>query len=484
MGLRALRRAPGARTLPGLIAFAILALVAVSAAAHTGERGFILLLPTGLVQVGGTVVVAVSFFIVALCPAGRLRSWLESTRWTLCPLARRSLWLNSLSSAALIGLIVVGFAGSRDPLANPLPLSVWTLAWVGLTLAHAVFGELWPCLNPWAALAAIARRLAGLRAAGGVGPLACPEWLGQWPAVGLLFLFGWFELVHPAPQDPAVLAEVVLAYSVFTVTGMVLFGDAVWNERVEVFSRFFRMVSWVAPLQWGEAGGGGPRKLVLMLPGSRLLSVGTLPVSGVAFVILALAIVSFDGLSRTFWWLHLLGENPLEHPGRTDLVSRNSLGLLGASLSLFAAYSLCAVAGALGSRTRPLGALRGLVVSIVPIAFGYHFAHYLPSFLVDAQYALKALSDPLGQGWNLLGARDLHVTASFLSHHASVTLIWYLQVGAIVGAHVAAVVVAHALMGEQTQRHFAPAVAGAPLAGLMIAYTLFGLWLLSSPVAA
>ena len=80
-------------------------------------------------------------------------------------------------------------------------------------------------------------------------------------------------------------------------------------------------------------------------------------------------------------------------------------------------------------------ALRRFVVSIVPIAFGYHFAHYLPSFLVDAQYALKALSDPLARGWNLLGARDLHVTASFLTHHASVEIIWYAQAGAIVAAH-------------------------------------------------
>lgn len=65
-----------------------------------------------------------------------------------------------------------------------------------------------------------------------------------------------------------------------------------------------------------------------------------------------------------------------------------------------------------------------------------------------AQYALKALSDPLDLGWNLLGTRDLHVTASFLTHHASVELIWYAQTAAIVAAHVAAVVVLHALAGE------------------------------------
>jgi hypothetical protein len=43
--------------------------------------------------------------------------------------------------------------------------------------------------------------------------------------------------------------------------------------------------------------------------------VGRAPASGVAFVLVALASVSFDGLSRTFWWIALAGENPLEHPG-------------------------------------------------------------------------------------------------------------------------------------------------------------------------
>ena len=87
-------------------------------------------------------------------------------------------------------------------------------------------------------------------------------------------------------------------------------------------------------------------------------------------------------------------------------------------------------------------------------------------------------------GWNLLGTRDLHVTASFLTHHASVELIWYAQTAAIVLAHVAAVVVLHALAGESGGERSATIRAEIPLTALMIAYTLFGLWLLSTPVAA
>ena len=242
-------------------------------------------------------------------------------------------------------------------------------------------------------------------------------------------------------------------------------------------------MSWIAPLRT-VPDEDGDRALAVTLPGARLLGIGSLSAAGVVFVVVALATVSFDGLSRTFWWIHLLGENPLEHPGRTALVGRNTLGLIGATAGLLAAYTVSAAAGAwwLGAKAAP--ALRRFVVSIVPIAFGYHFAHYLPSFLVDAQYALKALSDPLGLGWNLLGMRGFHVTASFLTHHASVEAIWYAQVGVIVAAHVAAVVALHGLAGESREGRLAPILSEIPLTVLMIGYTVFGLWLLSTPVAA
>ncbi len=493
------RRIAGAGTALAVAAvLASIALTLVSPAfGHAGERGFILLLPTGLFQAAGTAAVAVSFLVVIRFRGAALRRAIQSARWRLFPVPRwavrrvdrRVAWRipgsNAAASAVLLVLIAAGLAGSRDPLANPLPLAVWTLLWVGLTFVHAVLGNVWPLVNPWTALARPVRRVVfGGRSdddAGGLLPW--PDALGDWPAVVLLLLFAWFELVFPAPRDPAILAFAVAGYSLFTVAGMVLFGDAVWSRHVEIFSRFFRIVSWLAPLCTVEEG--GRRRLVLTYPGARLPEIGALSAGNVVFVVVALATVSFDGLSRTFWWLDLAGENPLEHPGRTALVGRNTLGLVGAAAALLAAFAATAAAGAWWSGARPAPALRRFVVSIVPIAFGYHFAHYLPSFLVDAQYALKALSDPLALGWNLLGARDLHVTASFLTHHASVEIIWYAQAGAIVAAHVVAVVALHALAGEGSRPgRLAPILGELPLTVLMIGYTLFGLWLLSTPVAA
>ena len=266
--------------------------------------------------------------------------------------------------------------------------------WVGLTFAHAVLGYLWPILNPWTAFARLVRRTLGMAGGDDKGVLPWPEALGAWPAVALLLLFAWFELVHPAPQDPAILAFAVAGYSILTVAGMVLFGNGAWERNVEIFSRFFRIVSWIAPMRTIEAG--GTRRLALTFPGARLLRVDSLPAAGVVFVVVALATVSFDGLSRTFWWLDLVGENPLEHPGRTALVGRNTFGLAGAAAALLGAYALTAAAGAWWSGSSAAAALRRFVVSIVPIAFGYHFAHYLPSFLVDAQYASEGALRPPG----------------------------------------------------------------------------------------
>ena len=486
----------------GLVVLALL-IASPLAFGHAGERGFILLLPTGLFQAAGTMAVAASFLVVMWIHGAALHRVVEAARWRLFRVPRRVPGSNEAASAALVVLVAAGLAGSRDPLANPLPLSVWTLLWVGLTFVHAVLGNVWPHVNPWTAFARLIRRVLGRRAGDDSGLLPWPDALGGWPAVALLLVFAWFELVFPAPRDPAILAYAVAGYSVLTVAGMVLFGDAPWARNVEIFSRFFRIVSWIAPLRTvpvekGEhrlapaASARGPRGaaspagylLVATMPGARLLGIGSLPAAGVVFVVVALATVSFDGLSRTFWWLGLLGENPLEHPGRTALVGRNTLGLIGAAAALLAAYAVSAAAGAWWSGAKAAPALRRFVVSIVPIAFGYHFAHYLPSFLVDGQYALKALSDPFALGWNLLGMREFHVTASFLTHHASVEAIWYAQVGVIVAAHVAAVVALHGLAGESREGRLAPILSEIPLTVLMIGYTVFGLWLLSTPVAA
>ncbi len=455
-----------------------------TAQAHTGARAHILLLPTDLYLTGGVLVVAVSFLLMALVLAAGLAR-IEGLRWRLGRLPEDLGIAPSLASLALLAaLVFAGYGGSRDPLDNPLPLTVWSLWWVGFTFCTVLFGNLWAVLNPWRGLYWLVTALPPLKRWRARPPLAYPGRLAAWPAVLLLLAFAWFELVYPAPQDPAVLADAVLLYAGVTLAGMLLFGETAWLQHGEAFSLFFRVVSWLSPCYRERDQGAEHSSLWITLPGLKLLRLPTLSPSGVAFVLLALSAVSFDGLSWTFWWLDLAGFNPLEYPGRTDLMPANSLGLLGLFAVLAAAYVGAVLLGAaLAGDQANRESIGRFVISIVPIAFGYHFAHYLPEFLVEAQYALRALADPFALGWNLLGGRDLHVTASLLSDHRSVEQIWKIQVAAIVAAHVAAVAVAHLLALRQSGSLRQVLLSQAPLTLLMISYTLFGLWLLASPVA-
>jgi hypothetical protein len=220
------------------------------------------------------------------------------------------------------------------------------------------------------------------------------------------------------------------------------------------------------------------------LPSLRLLGTEATSISWAVFVLLVLSSVSFDGLSRTFTWLGWLGVNPLAYPGRTTLMAPNTLGFLGVFAGLVLTYvAAVRVQALLGGLRLPLARLVALFAApLVPIACGYHFVHYLPVFLVDAQHALRAASDPFARGWDLLGTQDLPVVTSFLSDPTRVYAIWHGQVAIIVAAHVAGIVVAHAV-ALRLAGPVRATVSQLPMTVLMVGLTIFGLWLLSTPAA-
>jgi hypothetical protein len=455
------------------------------AVAHVGGGAFILLLPTHLYVAGGAIVVAATFFLTGIVPP-RVFARLERPLggWSL-PAWRVDAGLATVTSlcslASVVLLIAAGLVGSRDPLVNPLPLFVWTVWWIGLTALHALFGNLWTHLNPWIGLYRLLTSAVRRRGRRARPPFGYPSRAGHWPAVAGFLAFAWIELIYPAPSDPAVLARLAASYLLFQFAGLLAFGEP-WLREAEPFAVFFRMVSWLAPLGVDGRDRHAARRIEVTLPALRLLRVETPTVSLAAFVLLVLASVSFDGISRTFAWLGLLDVNPLAHPGRTALMLPNTLGLVGTFAVLGLAYAVAVrLLARLGRIRRPTAELVALfALPLVPIACGYHFAHYLPVFLVDIQHAIRAASDPFARGWDLLGTRDLPVVTSFLSDPARVYAVWHAQVALIVGAHVAGVVVAHALALRLTGR--GPALASQlPMVLLMIGYTVLGLWLLSTP---
>jgi hypothetical protein len=264
---------------------------------------------------------------------------------------------------------------------------------------------------------------------------------------------------------------------------MLVFGHAEWARRGECFSAFFGIVSRFSVVAGAETVDGRVR-LSLGWPGAKLAAAEALPISGALFLLLALSSVSFDGLSKTFSWLGLHGVNPLEYPGRSAVMVANSMGLALAFAALAAVFFVAVFAGErLAGSGGPAKAGGLLVWSIVPIALAYHFSHYLIAFAVNGQYALVALSDPLARGWDLFGTAGLHVAPGIVAGSDSARTIWNLQAMAIIGGHVLAVLAAHLLAGRLHAGRRATAASQLPLTLLMVGYTVFGLWLLSTPTA-
>lgn len=460
------------------MAASFIPLLPTPAFAHASDRGHVLLLPTGYYIAGGALAVAFSFLTLALLPPAALdRFWRRRlSLFTVSDHPRTVLSL--LSFAGFVLLIATGLFGSRDPLSNPLPLVIWTLLWAGFTLLQGALGDLWSWLNPWYGPWRVASRVFRLRT-DEADPSRLPKWLGYWPAFVLFFGFAWFQLIDPAPDDPSRLAFAAGIYWLLSFAAICVFGYGDWSRRGEFLTVFFSMVARFAPLQ-REKG-----RLHLGWPGAKLLSASSLPASGTAFLLLALSSVSFDGLSKTFFWLGLFGVNPLEFPGRTALIGIGSFGLVLTFILLAAVFALAVSLGQrLAGDGQPFEKAAGLLVwSIVPIALAYHIAHYLTALLVDGQYALVALSDPFALGWNLFGTADRMVEAGVVAGAESAWWLWNLQAGVIIVGHVLAVLIAHGLAWRLHPQPSRAALSQLPLTLLMIAYTIFGLWLLATPTA-
>ncbi|TJW75837.1 MAG: hypothetical protein E5X43_29580, partial [Mesorhizobium sp.] len=190
-----------------------------------------------------------------------------------------------------------------------------TLLWVGLVLLQGLFGNLWSWLSPWYGPWRVVSRLFGKREIVNRKTWRPPPWLGCWPAVVLFFAFAWFELIDPAPDDPARLAWAAGLYWLLSFAAMLVFGYRDWSRGGEFLTVFLAMVARFALLERNKGGrneGGrneGGRnaggRLSLCWPGAKLSDAAPLSLSGIAFLLLALSSVSFDGLSKTFFWLGL-----------------------------------------------------------------------------------------------------------------------------------------------------------------------------------
>jgi hypothetical protein len=360
----------------------------------------------------------------------------------------------ALGMALYLLLVVAAVFGDPDTAQNIAPVFVYVVFWVGVTLLCALVGDVWRVVNPFDTMAAIVERLRGGSAPG-------PYRWGKWPAVAALAGFVWLELVPSNRAEPRTLAVAILGYTVVVLAGVIRWGRD-WLHQGEGFTVFFDVLGRMAPLY---KDGEGRIRLCPHLAG--LVGLRPDPATQ-ALVIVALGSTSFDGLSRTRFWLDLT-----RNLSTMEKALLSTAGLVWAmSVVTLAFVGAMRITGRLHRRRfQELSA--SFVHSLVPIAFAYALAHYFSLLVFEGQSAIALASDPLGRGWDLFGTAGNAVNFTLVS----TTVIAYVQASGIIAGHVAGVVVAHdrALAvfpdTEATRSQY-------PLLAAMVLFTVGGLALL------
>ena len=454
--------------------------------AHGFDERYDLPAPLGYFVLGATAVVALSFLVAVLsarqAPAERPDAR-PSQVLTPGPLLTM-LWHGCRLTALGLFLLTVTAAlwGTGDPMMNLAPTLVWIIWWVGLSLLAALIGNVWPALDPWRtlfdAIEVVARRLG--RSEGIALGWRWPCAVGVWPAVALLLAWSWLEVVYPIAAAPWRLGVMALAWTAFSLCGMLCFGRRVWQRNGDVFAVYFATLGSMAPLAPGPQGRG----LVLRRPGLALITPEDalpLPAGRVGFVIAMLSTVLFDGLHGGSAWL--LFERTLGQlvPQWMDVNGyfQGTVGLIGVWLVFFLAYGLTSFATASITRTGSAAqTAQRFVPTLVPIAVAYNLAHNFSSLLIQGQNAISLISDPLGRHWDLFGTA---------SHYPNIGLIdargtWYVAIGSIVVGHVISVWLAHQVALRQSVTRRSAVMASMPLTCLMIIYTAISLSVIAEPM--
>jgi hypothetical protein len=362
--------------------------------------------------------------------------------------------LRVLVLAVTLLVVVVALVGPPETTSNLAPYAFYITFWVGLAPASLLLGPVWRRVNPLRTLHAGLAKLTGpAPAADRLPPL------GYWPAVVALFAFGWLELAYPERARPATVGTFLVLYGVVQLVAALWFGPG-WFARGDAFEVVSSLWARLSP--FGRRADGAlvvrnPLDGVDGLAAERGLS---------ALVVGLLGITAFDGVTRTQWWQ--------TGPG-IDGDAATLAPTLGLAVTALAVGALYAGATALASRWGWDGGdgPPQFAHSIVPIALGYHVAHYFSLLLLDGQLTWILASDPFQTGQDLFGTAGNRLDLTAVSPDT----IAGVQVASIVLGHVLGVVLAH----DRAVRLCPPGRSRSsqyPLLVVMVAFTVLGLYLL------
>jgi hypothetical protein len=191
---------------------------------------------------------------------------------------------------------------------------------------------------------------------------------------------------------------------------------------------------------------------------------------------------TFDGFSNGGIWRNL---EPSLQSGFSDLglgptpalELAYSVGLLFC-IGLIGAVYRIGIAGvrSVSSRYDTSQLTHAFAHTLVPIGFAYVLAHYFSLLIWQGQAIGYLASDPLGNGANLFGTSSYQIDYGIISFAA----IWYVQVAALVSGHVDGLALAHdkALVMYSDVEEAVRSQYW--MLAVMVAFTSFGLWLLSA----
>lgn len=417
-----------------------------------------------------------------------------------------------LGVSLLMIVVVTGLFGAQRTMGNFAPVFVWIIWWVGLAYVSALIGNLWMLLNPWRASFAWTETLYRQLRPGRELSLHVPypPALGVWPGAILFLAFTWAELVYSGAAVPVNVAAMVLAYSVITWGGMFIFGRERWLRHGEAFSVVFAVLARFAPTEVRvsqttlckncelacldrqgkcincsecyERAHDSAREWSLRPYAVGLLRDETVSASMMAFVLLMLSTILFDGFMVTAPWTQLAMDlyAVLPDTGGNRLALIRTFGLLASWVLFMVVYGgVCwLISAASGRRLSMWGSAVCFIYTLVPIAIAYHLAHYLTYLLVQGQFIIPLLSDPFGCGWDLFGTRDYLPDIAIVGARFA----WYTSVITIVCGHVIAVYLAHVKAARTIADARAARRSQYPMIVLMVIYTFCGLWVLAQPI--
>jgi hypothetical protein len=275
-----------------------------------------------------------------------------------------------------------------------------------------------------------------------------------------LAVFG-FEATQAGAWGVAV-SRAVLAYTAFTMGGMMLFGSRRWLDQVEVFDRVFAWWSTMAPVEVTERG------LRMVSPVDRLANATAKNAGDASFLVALLYGVNFDGFLST-----QAGQGALEPFGFVPEPAAKALVLVAGFFVFLAVFwgTVAAVRWAAGSLRSVASVGSRVAVALVPIAAGYHLAHAGPDVLLSSPLLFEAVLDPLALGTATATPITLSSTAQ--------TVLLGVEATIIVAAHVLAVLAGHRVAYSAFASRVQAVKSELPVTLLMVAYTFAGLWLVA-----